>query len=77
MLLTACGHRPSDPAPAPCVCPAIPDALLTCPEGAARPDPIDMVTLTIALAEERAAGDVCRARMGEIRSLENRASEAR
>jgi len=43
--------------------------LLTCPSGAQKPDPIDMVTLTIALTEERAAGEVCRARMDEVRGL--------
>jgi len=43
--------------------------LLTCPPGAEKPDPIDIVTLTIALTEERAAGEVCRARMQEVRGL--------
>ncbi|MBB4286876.1 hypothetical protein GGD88_002617 [Roseospira goensis] len=29
-----------------------------------------MITLTIALAEERAAGAICRERMSEVRAIE-------
>jgi len=68
-LLSGCGATPAPTNPPPRTCPVIPDDLLTCPPGASKPAPIDMVTLTIALTEERTAGEVCRARMDEVRGL--------
>jgi len=65
-LLTACGHQAAPVCPEPVT---IPDVLLTCPSGPARPDPVDVVTLTIALAEAETARRVCAGRLERVRGI--------